>query len=51
MKGHFTFTPRLQIIYGVRSLDNICLTKAGDEKWIESKEVQAKAVEFWNGGD
>lgn len=51
MKEHFTFTPRLQIIYGMRSLDNICSAKVGDEKWIESKEVQAKAVEFCNGSD
>lgn len=51
MKGHFTFTPRLQIIYSMRSLDNICLAKVGDEKWIESKEVQAKAVESCNRTD
>lgn len=51
MKGHFAFTLRLQINYGMRSLDNICLTKVGDEKWIESKEVQAKAVEFSNESD
>lgn len=50
-KGPLTFTLRLQIVCGMRSLDNICLTKVGDEKWIESKEVQAKAVEFFHGSD
>lgn len=51
MKGPFTFAPRLQIVYDMRSLDNICSTKVGDEKWIESKEVRAKAVEFCRGSD